>query len=359
MFPRALLVIAGLLLVVGAGTLAAAPTPEAPESAALGPNLLFNPSFEGYHDYSAYVPPGGHPDCPSGTCGTAQMAPGWIPYWRSHNNQDPGWIIRMPEYKPADPQWTDPRRVRTGTAAQAYFTFESNHEAGFYQQVSVTPGLSYCFSVWGHSWSANLDEDAYTDPPPNNGNFRQRVGIDPSGNTDWQSSTIVWGAVRVQPDFFEPFVVTATAQANTMTVYAYSFPEWAAKHNDAYWDDANLRQIEPVLPEGELLLVVPPGAAQTVSKTINANWLCDPETSWEVNLDEMGAFSPTVSASSGPTGGALTVTLNSTGLASGEHETTLYFTSPDTTRPIAAIPARIVMLSAEHNLFLPTVIRGE
>lgn len=348
-----------LCFLVGAGALLPAPGPADAVESSVGPNLLFNPSFESYHDYSAYVPPGGHPDCPSGVCDTAQMAPGWLPYWRSHNDQDDPWIIRNPEYKPADPQWTDPRRVRTGTTAQAYFTFESNHEAGFYQQVSVNPGSSYCFSVWGHSWSANGDEDAYTDPPPNNGNFRQRVGIDPAGNTDWQSSTIVWGPARIQPDFFEPIVVTATAHAATITAYAYSFPEWAAKHNDAYWDDANLRQIEPVLPEGELLLVVPPGSAYTVTKTINTNWLCDPETSWEVELDSYGTFSPTLSANSGTTGTSLSITLDSDGLSAGTHETMLYFTSPDTSRPVAAVPARIVVLSGEHSVYIPAVVSGE
>lgn len=351
MFARLLLIMAGLLLVAGASAFAA-PAAEAPELAALGPNLLNNPSFEG--EYSGYVPPGGHPDCETEICDTAQMAPGWTPYWRSHQEGD---TLAMPEYKPIDRKHTDPVRVRSGDTAQAYFTFWRTHEAGFYQQATVTPGETYCFSAWGHSWSAEDDEDWYSGPFY--GNFRQRVGIDPTGGTDWQSGAIEWGPLQLQYDYYAPFAVSATAQASTLTVYVYSQPEWAVKHNDAYWDDANLRQIAPVLPDGELLLVVPPGDHQTVTKTINTNWLCDPETSWELVLDLDGTLTPTLSATSGQTGSALTVTLDSVALPPGDHQTVLHFSSPDTAQPVAAVPARIVVLEDVHNLYLPAVIGGE
>lgn len=354
MFTRALLVIAGLVLVIGAGTLAAAPTPEALATTSLGPNLLFNPSFEG--GYIPYVPPEPHPDCSWGICLSAHVAPGWTPYWRP-GYEDQNDTIVMPEYKAAETKYTDPVRVRSGDAAQAYFTVWTTHQAGFYQQVEVDSGKTYCFSIWAHSWSANDNDDAYSGPEY--GNLRQRVGIDPTGGVDWQSSNIHWSDLRVQPDFFHPFFVTTIAGSSVITVYAYSENEWAVEHNDTYWDDANLRQIEPLLPDGELLLVVVPGPAQTVTKTINPNWLCDPSTSWEVGLDPGGAFSPLLSANSGPTGSALTVTLDSTGLPPGAHETLLYFSSPDSSQAIAAVPARIVVLTADHNLYLPAVISGE
>ena len=101
-----------------------------------GTNLLANPSFEG--QYSSFMPPNGHPDCPAGICTTAQMAPNWSPWWLSHNPSDPGHIIRMPEYKPASSIFTNPPRVRTGDSAQQFFTFFSTHRAGLMQQVPVT-----------------------------------------------------------------------------------------------------------------------------------------------------------------------------------------------------------------------------
>jgi hypothetical protein len=111
---------------------------------AVGANLLQNPSFEG--EYSAYVPPGGHPDCPTGVCTSVQMADGWTPYWLSPTEtSDPD--IRNPEYKPATEDVPPPPRVHDGERAQQYFSFEGTHEAGFYQQVAVTAGGDYCFSI--------------------------------------------------------------------------------------------------------------------------------------------------------------------------------------------------------------------
>jgi hypothetical protein len=264
----------------------------------------------------------------------------------------------MPEYKAGQTIHTDPMRVRSGTASQAYFTFWHTHEAGFYQQINVTAGATYCYSVWAHSWSAEDDDNAYTGPMV--GNLRQRVGIDPSGGTSWQSSEILWGALRVQADFYEPFVVTATAQTDTMTVYAYSQAEWAVKHNDTYWDDANLRQVlEPVLPEGELQLTVTAGTTVSTTKPVNPYWLCDPSTTWEVELDPSGAFTPTLSTTSGATGEPLSVTLNSSGLPPGEHETWLRFSSPDTQEALPAIPVRIRVLLLDIHTYLPSISGGQ
>ena len=53
-------------------------------------NLLRNPSFEGQYD--SYTPPVVIPDCPWGICMSAQVAPEWTPYWRSHDENDPSHI---------------------------------------------------------------------------------------------------------------------------------------------------------------------------------------------------------------------------------------------------------------------------
>ena len=63
-------------------------------------NLLQNPSFEG--TYTAYEPPGGHPDCPLGICNSVRTAAGWTPWWTQHNSSDPGYIIKQPEFTAAD-----------------------------------------------------------------------------------------------------------------------------------------------------------------------------------------------------------------------------------------------------------------
>jgi hypothetical protein len=352
-------VLIAFLVAAGAGAVSVSALEEAQETA-LGPNLLFNPSFEG--PYSAYDPLGGHPDCIWGICDTAKTAAGWTPYWRSHNTADDPWIINMPEFDAEGTAVTDPVRVRDGEAAQSYYKLYSTFEAGVYQQVDVTPGVTYCFSAWGHSWSARdspLDPggDAYSGP--DYGNFRQRVGMDPFGGTEWQSSDIVWGPLRIQYDYYEPFVVTATAQSETITVYVYAQPEWAMKHNDAYWDDASLQQIEPILPDGPLTLVTTVDRPLAITRTINANWLCDPETSWEVNLDPDGALTPLLSAADGATGDALTVSMDSQGLAPGTYETALHFASPDTSFAVATIPVTVHVLPHDNDVFLPTLVTGQ
>ncbi len=218
------------------------------------PNLLQNPSFEG--DYSPYVPPGGHPDCPTGTCNSVQMADGWTPYWLSPhdtNNTD----IANPEYKPATTADV-PVRVHEGDRAQQYFTTFRTHEAGFYQTVSVTPGKVYCFGIWGHAWSSNND-DAHT----SDSELEQRIGIDPTGGTDWQSSNIIWGGARQyynQKDnapyvenAFGPFTLVVRAEAEQMTVFTWAQPIWPVAHNDVYWDSA-------------ILLEAPEEPAMTVSR---------------------------------------------------------------------------------------------
>jgi hypothetical protein len=218
--------------------LAPAPEPtttEEEEALCVGVNLLTNPSFEG--PYSSYDPPPNFPDCPFGICTTAQMAAGWTPYWRSHNPADPEWIMRMPEYKPAELWHVNPDRVRHGSRAQQLFTFWGTHEAGFYQRVAVQPGASYCFSIWGHSWST-MDDETYSGPET--GQLVQKIGIDPTGGTNWQSSAIVWSGEREQYDVYGLFEVEAVAQASAVTVFVYSQPSWAVKHNDVYWDDARL-----------------------------------------------------------------------------------------------------------------------
>ena len=257
-----------------------------------GANLLQNPSFEGA--YSPYIPPGGHPDCPTGTCNTAQMADGWTPYWRSHDPSDPPEIIRMPEYKPAEAGQAPPR-THDGERAQQLFTFSSTHEAGFYQQVSVTPGNYYCFGIWGHSWSTQID-----DPFFNDSEIEQNIGIDPTGGTDWESDAIVWGGPKqyyIYPateenDFgenaFGPFTLVVQAESSQMTVYTWSRPLWPVKHNDVYWDQAVLLEApEPpdmTLSRHGIAVVRQPGSA-LYNLLVDVSFVQDPGVTWSATVN--------------------------------------------------------------------------
>jgi hypothetical protein len=73
------------------------------------------------------------------------------------------------------------------------------------------------------------------------------VGIDPTGGTDPLADTVVWGqGAHIYNEYAQVPSVEATAQADTVTVFLRSRTLWPFKHNDAYWDDAEL-----VVPDEE------------------------------------------------------------------------------------------------------------
>jgi hypothetical protein len=317
-------------------------------------NLIENPSFEG--QYSAYIPPNGHPDCPAGICVTAQMAPDWIPWWRSHDPNDPDYIIRMPEYKPADPDFQDPPRVRSGEAAQQFFTFFSTHEAGFLQQIPVIPGLDYHFQIWGHAWSAEDDDDAYSGPE--DGELYQKVGIDPTGGNDWQSSNIIWSAERLQYDTFGLFQISATAQSPTMTVFVYSQPNFPVKHNDVYWDDAGLFSSAPPVNPLAITLIADVDSPQTANYTVNIYWTGDPSIQWNATLDPAGAITPILSANTGQAGQPLMVTLNTNGFPIGTYTTSLTLSAnPAVPNSPVSIPIKLIVAEEVSAVYMPVILK--
>jgi hypothetical protein len=311
----------------------------------VGSNLLANASFEG--QYSAYVPPGGHPDCPSGTCGTAQMASSWTPFWYSGlPTADAGTLTAMPEYKPAEAWFVNPDRIRSGERGQQYFTFFKVHNAGLFQQVAVTPGVPYCFSVWGHSWSANDDDDAYSGPF--HGQLNQQVGLDPYGGTDPNGGNVVWGPARWQYDIFAVFQVGAVAQASTMTVFMRSDAFYAVKHNDVYWDDAVLTPMS-FAAGGSAWFLQEAGSGAVVQQTIEIAMQGPEDMTWSAAV-EGGATAPiSFQSSSGGVGDDLVIVVDGRGLGAGVYTGTVVLTPSE---PIPGTPVFIpVQLTVAAHLF--------
>lgn len=321
------------------------PPPRSPDQ-----NLLYNPSFEG--NYSDYIPLGGHPDCPAGICQTAQMAAGWTPFWRSHDPADDPWIFRMPEYKPAELNIPPPPRVRSGERAQQYFTFYSTHAAGVYQRVSVELGRQYCFTIWGHSWSSTDDNSSTSD-----NTLLQKVGIDPSGGTSWESSNISWSFLTEQYNEYGLFYVCGIAQTNEMTVFAFSEPIWAAKHNDVYWDDAELVLYEPELttPQTDgITFIAELSDPNVLSIEVAINMPDDPWVSWSAEIESGGTLSLTLSATNGAAGDELIISVDSAGLGVGTYAADLTITStPYLTGSPATIPVTLIVVPGFHSTGLP------
>ncbi|MGB1253139.1 MAG: hypothetical protein ACPG8W_21180 [Candidatus Promineifilaceae bacterium] len=301
------------------------------ECAGATDNLLHNPSFEGAYD--SYTPPVLIPDCPWGICMSAQMAPEWTPYWRSHDENDESHIYRMPEWKAASTAFTNPVRVRSGERAQQWFTFYGTHQAGIYQQVEgITPGNSYCLSIWGHAWSSN--GGSYTDPN-SHGFLNQQIGIDPTGGTDYTSSNVIWTAPRTQYDYYGLFKLVVPAEADKLTVFFHSEPLWAWKHNDVYFDDAILVSVEAPAPTA---LAVSHSSFSFSAETefptqITTDLITIDFTpaysglEWTASIIPDGNFAPTLSTISGKTGESTAITLNSAGLAAGNYTARVMFQS--------------------------------
>ena len=204
-------------------------------------NLLRNPGFEfGAHArIDPYAPDQG-PQPP------LIVADGWELWYDGVPGRD-GYNHR-PEYQYFDHD-AHPTlgRVRSGRYAQKMCNTYATHTAGFYQRVPVPRGSQVTFSIWVKVWSSSYDDLSQSTDP---GYYRTYVGIDPTGGTDWRSPHIIWSEPLVEYDTWNQMIVTATAQADAVTVFTKGQPEWRVKHNDSFWDDARL-VIGPPRPTNE------------------------------------------------------------------------------------------------------------
>jgi len=204
------------------------------------------------------------------------------PYWLTWFQHIPG-TWDQPEVRDA---WkgVDPRRVQAGNKAMLFFTFGRRHKGGFLQRVeNLEPGATYKLTAFAHAWSNHRDNsqpDAFPhpdDPKWSEGagynivswrpdqvpqedtgdpqtdakrNFRFRVGIDPTGSIDPTADTIVWGPTRHNYNGYlaEPLEVTAVATSDAITVFLHTSTDWPFKHNDAYFDTAELIRVSEEPP---------------------------------------------------------------------------------------------------------------
>lgn len=189
--------------------------------------------------------------------------PGWKVWFR---HEEGNWS--QPECR--DARDTSPDRMHSGTKGFLLFTFSRKHDGGLLQQVQVESGTRLRFSAWAHAWSNHKDtahpnrfphpddakwsEGAGFDPffaeegaedDDNIRNFTFYVGIDPTGGIDPFADSVVWGqGAHIYNTYHKVPSVEADAQASTVTVFLRSKTLWPFKHNDAYWDDAILEEVQ-------------------------------------------------------------------------------------------------------------------
>ena len=304
----------------------------------------------------------GHPDCqtwsqdqPNQYCERVKLADDWQPYWLDSPRTEV-WMNIQPEYVPSLPH-EQPPRVRSGEKSQHYFSFWSTHEGGLMQQVSALENGRYCFSSWGQAWSARETLPGWLSDPNDHGDLYQRVGIDPTGGTDWQSPNVVWSEMRMQYDEFGLFSVEAVAQADTITVFVWSKADIPVKHNDVYWDDATLtlEQAATVEPGALTSLVdvdVPTAVTHTIAISVT------PGLTWTASLDSAGTLPASLGQTSGSSPTDLTMSFDSTGLTTGNYTTAVTVEVPPTVSGSPfVVPVELLVVPELHETFLPVVIR--
>jgi LysM repeat protein len=206
--------------------------PEQPALAQEGDNLLENPGFEG-----TYVAVGGDPNL--------ELAPGWQPWsLPPPPDAESSAINLQPDYQPAPAN-----RVRSGSAAQEYNTFFATHDGGVFQRVPVSPGAVLEFSAFIYVWSSATFEDPNQSIQPQDVNVQ--VGIDPTGATDGGAATVVWSPAQQFYDEYRQVSISATSEANAVTVFVRTSPQGAIGVNNVYVDDAALIQTGQETPSDE------------------------------------------------------------------------------------------------------------
>jgi hypothetical protein len=163
----------------------------------------------------------------------------------------------------------------------AYIVTESHFVGGIYQQVPAVPGNTYYANI---NWL--VFDSLVNDASVNNavGGIGRRVGIDPFGGTDSTSSTVVWSNDNWRSDCKTCLVefVTATAQADTLTVFIRIEDTWRVRAGqkgypvpptkDQFWlDEVGLKQVSgdaaPAIQALEVLPTDPPTAETTPADT--------------------------------------------------------------------------------------------
>jgi hypothetical protein len=289
------------------------------------------------------------------------MPAGWHPRWHQDGPPPPDdWII-MPEFLPSTTDQVNPDRVLSGEKSLHYFSFWSQHEAAVFQQIAVEPGITYCFSAWGHAWSDRNSDDFYSatpDRPLDDGQLYQRVGIDPTGGTVFTATTVLWTDERKQYDFFGLFNLTAMAESPTMTLFLYSRADFPVKHNDVYWDQAALTAKSQLA-----VMTVSPAAVHwlqplspTVQLTQTVNVSVTGGVSWTAVL-VAGTLSPTVSPLAGDAGDDIAISIGTANYVTGTYTATLTITAAITgvVNSPAVVPIKLILVPEVIQNYLPFV----
>ena len=110
-----------------------------------------------------------------------------------------------------------------------------------YQPVlNITPGTRLQFSIYGQAWSCEKSDQCPNGTSVNPADMLMRVGIDPTGDTNWSKDTVIWSPYFNPLDQWQVACIEAVADAQKVTVFVWASPNGPRQNQDVYWDDGSL-----------------------------------------------------------------------------------------------------------------------
>lgn len=158
-----------------------------------------------------------------------------------------GWGLWIGAGAPDALPHKDSPRVHSGAVSWHLRQDGAVFTAAGYQQVSeIAPGTA--LELVAHGWAfacADAATRCAIPAPPyaqsdETAGITLRVGIDPTGGLDPLSSAVQWSADAAPYDQWAALHVTATAQAETVTIYLFMTQQTAVALNSIYWDTISL-----------------------------------------------------------------------------------------------------------------------
>ena len=134
----------------------------------------------------------------------------------------------------------NPLLVHSGQASLHVGRIYDPWHAGLKRSINVPPGAKVQFCIDGRLYASNRDFGHESSWSSLDGHMQ--VGIYSDGEADWNASGIVWSEAANPHDEWQPICVQAVAGPDgRITLFtSTNYRGVAAKHLDAWWDDAEL-----------------------------------------------------------------------------------------------------------------------
>ncbi|MCP5095914.1 MAG: hypothetical protein GY943_10200 [Chloroflexi bacterium] len=137
--------------------------------------------------------------------------------------------------------------IHNGAASQHIGLQWGTWHAGVWQNVSVTPGSTYRFTVHANGRGSNNNYPAASETGLQ---MNVRVGIDPNGSGVWHDGDVAWSGTINPHDSWQAVSKEVTAVGNTITVFTSA--NWGVQgvdqcrlHLDVWFDSAELIEVGP------------------------------------------------------------------------------------------------------------------